>query len=210
MSEEHMLKTGTTTVGILCKDCVVLAADKRATAGHLIADKHVKKVIKINDNLAITIAGSVSDIQILTKLLKAELKLKELRYGRKVTVKEAANLLSGMQYRQLRSVRGIGHFLIGGFDGSAQLFDIFADGSVMDSSETGFVASGSGSTFAYGLIEDSYKKEMTEKEGIDLAVRAVHTALKRDSASGQGVDIFVVSKEGVRELPTKKISEALN
>ncbi len=210
MTEEHMLKTGTTTVGILCKDCVVLAADKRATAGHLIADKHVNKVLKINERLALTISGSVSDIQLLVKVLKAELKIKELRYGRIPVVKEAANLLAGMQYRQIRSVHGIGHFLIGGFDESPKLFDIYADGSVMDAKEGGFVASGSGSTFAYGLMEDSYKKDMTEKEGVELAERAVHTALKRDSASGQGVDVFVINKDGIKQLPTKRVSEALH
>lgn len=210
MSNENLLKTGTTTVGILCKDSVVLAADKRATAGHLIADKNVKKVIKINETMALTIAGSVSDIQILVKLLKAELKIKELRYGRPATVKEAANLLAGMQYRQLRQVHGVGHFILGGFDTKPQLYDIFPDGSVMDSSETGFVASGSGSTFAYGLVEDLYKHELSLEQGIDLATRAVHSAIKRDSASGQGVNVMIITKDGVKEMPAKLISEKLH
>lgn len=210
MSNENLLKTGTTTVGLLCKDCVVLAADKRATAGHLIADKNVKKVMKINDSLALTIAGSVADIQILIKVLKAEIKLKDLRNSRSTNVKEAANLLAGMQYRQLRSVHGVGHFILGGYDVAPRLYDIFPDGSVMDSSETGFVASGSGSTFAYGLVEDAYKKDMSEQEGIELATRAIHTAIKRDSASGQGVDVLVVNKDGIKTIPTKRISELLH
>ena len=210
MSNENILKTGTTTVGILGKDCVVLAADKRVTAGHLIADKNVTKIMPVSSSIAITIAGSVADIQLLTKVLKAELKIKDLRNSRDSTVKEAANLLGGMQYRQLRSVGGAGHFLIAGFDKAPRLYDIFVDGSVIDSSETGFVASGSGTTFAYGLIEDLYKKSMTEDEAVDLAVRAVHSATKRDTASGQGVDVVVITKDGIKKHATKKIQQVLN
>lgn len=210
MSNENTLKTGTTTVGILCKDCVILAADKRATAGNFIADKNVKKVMKITDNIALTIAGSVADIQLVIKLLKAELKLKEIRNSRKPTVKEAANLLAGMQYRQLRYAHGVGHFIIGGYDEKERLYDIFPDGSIMEPNERGFVCSGSGSTYAYGLIEDMYKPQMSEQEGIDLAIRAIHSAMKRDSASGEGIDIFVVNKNGIKESPTKRMSEKLN
>ncbi|MFT4260978.1 MAG: proteasome subunit beta [Candidatus Woesearchaeota archaeon] len=210
MSNEDMLKTGTTTVGILSKDSVILAADKRATAGNFIADKNVKKVMKITDNIALTIAGSVADIQLLVKLLRAELKLKELRNSRKPTVKEAATLLAGMQYRQLRYAHGIGHFVVGGYDEKERLFDVFPDGSIMDISETGFVASGSGSTYAYGLIEDMYKKDISKEEAIDLATRSIHSAMKRDSASGQGIDIMVITKDGINEVPTKRMNENLS
>ena len=90
---KEQLKTGTTTLGIVCKDGVVLAADKRATAGHMIVDKRTLKVHKITDDVAVTIAGTVSDAQLLIKLIRAELKLKEIRTTKQATAKEAANLL---------------------------------------------------------------------------------------------------------------------
>lgn len=200
----EVLKTGTTTIGLVCKDCVVLAADKRATAGTLIADKKTLKVHKVADNMALTTAGSVSDLQLLTKLIKAELKLKEIRTMRRNTVREAANLLGTLVYSNVRQFfPGVTHFLLGGFDDKPRLFDIFPDGSVVEVDD--FVASGSGSVFAYGLLEGSYKQGLSETEGVKLAVKAINSALQRDSASGEGVDVFVIDKEGVRQVLKKKL-----
>ena len=95
MNQEDRLKTGTTTIGLVCKDGIVLASDKRATSGYLIAWKKFDKIIQITDTVAVTVAGSVSDVQLLTKYLKAELKLKDIRTGRETSVKEAASLLAG-------------------------------------------------------------------------------------------------------------------
>src|SRR3989344_5505280 len=110
---EEMLKTGTTTVGIVCKDGVVLAADTRATAGYLIVDKRAEKVHIISDDFAVTIAGAVSDAQLIIKIMKAELKLKEVRTNKKPSAKEAANLLGGILYgniRRMSMLPGIAHF----------------------------------------------------------------------------------------------------
>ncbi|GIU69506.1 MAG: hypothetical protein KatS3mg002_0742 [Candidatus Woesearchaeota archaeon] len=111
--EGQGLKTGTTTLGIVCKDGIVIAADKRATAGNFIAAKDVDKVVQINENLAITTAGSVSDIQLFIKLLRAELKLKNIKTNRVNTVKEAANLASRMVYEGARQYfPSMAHFFI--------------------------------------------------------------------------------------------------
>lgn len=196
---EEVLKTGTTTVGIKCKDCIILGADKRATAGHFIAGKKVDKVIPINDYMAVTTAGTVSDIQLLVKLIKAELKLKEIRSNRKPSVKEGANLLAGMVYSNIRKmsmIPGVSHFLVGGFDKEGHLYDLYPDGSISDIDD--FVSSGSGSMMAYGTLENDYKENLSEEEGINLVVKALNAALQRDSASGQGVDVFVINKKGVR------------
>jgi len=214
-SDNNFLKTGTTTVGILGKDIVVLAADKRATAGHLIVDKNVKKVMPINEDMAVTIAGTVSDIQLIVKYVKSELKLKELKTGRKATVKEAANLLSGINYHNIRRYAGIGgvcHFLFGGTDAHGQhLYDLFPDGSITEiTKKDGFISSGSGSVFAFGVLEDQWKPDLSESEAIDLAYRAINAALQRDTASGQGVDVFVIDKKGVRSAGQKLLNTKLN
>ncbi|USN45452.1 MAG: proteasome subunit beta [Candidatus Woesearchaeota archaeon] len=199
---ENVLKTGTTTVGLIYKDGVVIAADKRATAGNLIVDKSVTKLIKINDYMGVTISGSVSDIQLMTRYLKAELKLKEIRTNRKNTVSEGANLLAGLAYSQIRSYfPGIGHFIVAGYDESPQLYDVFPDGSITEHDQ--FDASGSGSVFAFGLLENNYKDNMSEGEAVDLALRSISAAQQRDNASGNGVDIWLINKDGIKEVTTK-------
>lgn len=143
---DNILKTGTTTIGIVCKDCIVLGADKRATAGNFIANKNVEKVVPISDYMALTTAGTVSDIQLLIKLIKAELKLKEIRSNQKPSVKEGANLLAGMVFSNIRKmsmIPGISHFLVGGYDDEKHLYDLYPDGSISDVED--FVSSGSGS-----------------------------------------------------------------
>lgn len=209
MSEKDVLKTGTTTLALLGKDFVVLAADKRATAGHLIASKFVDKVLPVTNNMAITTAGSVSEIQLAVKLLKAEIKLKEVRNSRDVKVKEAVSMLGNMTYSSIRRSGGFGamHFILGGVDNNGpQIYDIYPDGSVTSANEEGFVASGSGSTFSYGVLEDSYKRDLSEDDAVKLAVRAVNASLQRDSASGQGIDVLVVRKDQIKKLPTKLVS----
>src|SRR3989344_1142768 len=117
--ENTEMKTGTTTVGIICKDGIVLAADKRATSGYLISWKRFDKVIPINENIAVTVAGTVSDVQLLVRYLKAELKLKDIRTGRETTVKEASSLLANFVYNNIRRysiITGISHFIMGGKD----------------------------------------------------------------------------------------------
>lgn len=212
MDSKDMLKTGTTTVGIKTKNAIILAADKRATAGHLIADKNAKKVHKINEDMALTIAGSVSDTQLLIKLIKAELKLKNFRVGRSTNVKEAANLLSGMVYGNIRKMSmmpGISHFLFAGKDKTGlNLFDIFPDGSLTEIDD--FVSSGSGSVFAYGVLETLYNPNMNEEDAIKLAIKSINAALQRDSASGNGLTMIKITSEGVEEIMSKDVIINLN
>lgn len=197
------LKTGTTTVGLVCKDGIILAADRRATAGNLIADKNTEKVKPVTKHIAVTTAGSVSDIQLLVKYMSAELKVKHIRGGREATVKEAANLLSTWVYSMIRSSGGVAHFIVGGYDDKSQLYDIYPDGSVMEQAE--YVASGSGSVFALGVLESQYKKGLTADEGVQLVVKAINAALARDSASGNGIDVFVIDKNGWRKTFAKTV-----
>lgn len=209
MSE--VLKTGTTTLGLVCKDVILLATDKRATAGDMIVQKNAQKLHRLADNIAVTIAGSVSDVQVLIKLIRAELKLKEVRIGRRATVKEAANLLSNYVYSNIRSfsiIPGVTHFLLAGFDESGlHLYDIFPDGSVTEIAD--YVSSGSGSVFVYGVLETNYKKGMDEKEAIDLATRSVNASLQRDTNSGNGLDVWIVDKSGIRIVIEKLVAEKL-
>ncbi|MBN2880734.1 proteasome subunit beta [Candidatus Woesearchaeota archaeon] len=206
--DSKTLKTGTTTVGIVCKDGVVLAADRRATAGYMIVNKKTVKVEKITDNIALTMAGTVSDAQLLIKLIKAEIQLKDLRTGRKSLVKEVANYLSNMVYNVIRTpsmIQGVTHFVLGGVDDTGNyLFDIFPDGSVTLCDD--FISSGSGSYYAYGVLDSEYKENMSVDEGVKLALRAVNAALQRDIASGNGVNVMVITADGAKEVISKSLT----
>ncbi len=208
----EQLKTGTTTIGLVAKDGIVLAADMRATAGNLIVNRRTDKIFSISDNMAITMAGTVSDAQLLTKLIKAELALLKIRNQREPTVKEAANLLSGMVYSNIRKmsmIPGIAHFIVGGKDETGfYVYDIFPDGSIQK--VTDFISSGSGSVFAYGVLETQFKKEMSVEQAAKLALKSINTSLKRDSASGDGVNIFQITSEGIKKLQPKTLDLELN
>ena len=208
---EKQLKTGTTTVGLVCKDGIVLAADRRATAGYFLADKKVEKVLKITDDIAVTIAGTVSDIQLLVKLIKAELKLKELKTGKVNTVKEATNLLSGIVYNNIRKfslIPGISHFIVGGRDAKGfHIYDLSPDGAISEIDD--FVSSGSGSPMVYGLLEAQYKEGMAVKDGIALAVKGINSALQRDVASGNGVIVYTITDKGVKKVVEKLLETKL-
>ena len=198
---EETLKTGTTTVAFKCKDGVVLAADRRATAGYLVANKNAEKVFKLTDNIVLTISGMVSDAQLLTKLIRAEIKLKQIRSDREITIKESANLLAGLIYgnvRRFSAIPGIAHFLMGGKDADGfHVYDLFADGSVTLIDD--FVASGSGSVIAYGVLETMWSANMSVNDGVELAVKAVNAAMQRDIASGEGIDVFTITKDGIKK-----------
>lgn len=208
---ENQKKTGTTTLGLICKDGIVLAADKRATAGYFIASKKVEKIIKLSDDLAVTIAGTVSDIQLVSKLIKAELKLKEFRTGKANTVKEAVNLLSGIVYNNIRKfslIPGISHFIVGGRDNSGyHVYDLAPDGAIEKIDD--FVSSGSGSILVYGLLEQAYKRDMTIKQGIELAEKCINSAINRDVASGNGMDVYTITDKGVQKALSKKVETNL-
>lgn len=200
-------KTGTTTVALVCKDGIVLAADKRATSGYLISFKKFEKIMNITDNIAVTVAGTVSDVQLLIKYIRAELRLKKIRTGRENTVKEATNLLATMVYNNIRKmsmIPGISHFLVAGTDNpNFHLYDLSPDGSIVEIDD--YVSSGSGSVIAYGVFETLYKKGLSVDDNVKLAAKAINAAVQRDIASGNGIDIVAVTKDGVKKVLTKEI-----
>ncbi len=201
------LKKGTTTVGIMCKDGIVLAADKRATAGFVV-NKRAQKIFQIDDNMAITMAGLVSDAQLLTKIIKAEIKLKNIQTNRKSTVKEVANMLGSLLYSNLRKpsmIQSVVGFLLAGKDKNGfYLYDLGIDGSVTDVID--YCSDGSGSLFALGVLESQFKKGSTVNEGVKFAANAITAALRRDTATGNGLDIWTITDKGITKVVEKEIS----
>jgi proteasome beta subunit len=204
--KNSILKTGTTILGIVCKDGVVMASDRQISAGNLVVGKNYQKTVKINDYLLMSFTGMVSDAQRIEKLLPAELKLKELRAKSRPSVKQAANLLGSMLYSGARqSMMQVGN-LLGGFneDGTTELYTIEPAGSVIkiEDYDANF---GSGMPYVLGLLERQYKKGLSIKEGVELAKECLKSSTQRDMGSGYGIDVFTITKEGIKKVVEQEI-----
>lgn len=206
--QKNVLKTGTSLVGIVCTEGVVMAGDRKATAGSIVMDKNAKKVVVINDYLVISGTGVSSDIELSRKLIKAELKLKSLRDKQRPTISEAANLIAMMNYRNIRQpamIPFIAGLMVGGINenGTAELYSIEPAGSVkkIDDFDANF---SSGMPYILGMLEKNYTKELSIKEATKLAIEAIQAATERDTASGYGVDVVTITKDGITQVSKQK------
>jgi proteasome beta subunit len=190
---DNMEYKGTTTIGLVCDKGVVLATERRATMGHFIASKDAKKVYQIDDLIAMTTAGSVGDAQRLVKWMQVESRLYKMRREESMTVKGIvsllANILSGNRYYPY-----FVQLLVGGVDKNGPgVYSLDALGGIIEEKKA--VATGSGSPMAYGVLEDRYVENLPINEGVELAVRALHNAMKRDSASGDGIEVVKITSD---------------
>ena len=208
--KNSILKTGTTILGIVCKNGVVVAADKQSTAGMIVMNKDSEKIKKINDYLIFAGTGMVSDIQRSAKLATAELRLKELRSKSRPTVKNGANLLSMIIYQSVRQPQMV-QFMVGSLvagineNNGAELYSIDPSGAIkkIEEYDANF---GSGMPYVLGLLERQYKKDMDIKEGVELAVEAIKSSTQRDIGSGYGIDVFTITKDGIKKVVEQEIT----
>ncbi|MEM3400227.1 MAG: archaeal proteasome endopeptidase complex subunit beta [Candidatus Micrarchaeia archaeon] len=196
---------GTTTVGIVCSDGVVFAADKRAVMGYFIANREVEKIFRIDERMAITTAGSVGDAQTLVRWLSAEAQLYKLRTDKYMTPYAATTLISNI-LSAYKFFPFLVQLLIGGLNdsGEGEIYNLDPVGGV---TKEKFVSTGSGSPVAFGLLEDAYKDGVTTKEAAPLALKAVSIAMKRDVGTGDGVDLVIITKEGFKRYADKEIEK---
>ncbi len=194
---DHPTLKGTTTIGVICKDGVILASDTRVTMGTFVAHKKGKKVYRIDNHLAMTISGSVADAQRTVDILKANAQLYKLNTKRPIPINSAARLIANLLF-SARLAPLIAQVLIGGIDDTGpHIFSLDPFGSL---TEEKCVATGSGSPIAYGVLEDKYKENMTIKDLLSVVVRAVDSAMKRDAASGDSFDVAIIDEKGFHEL----------
>ncbi|NQE06655.1 Proteasome subunit beta [ANME-1 cluster archaeon GoMg1] len=191
------LKKGTTTVGLICGDSVVLASEKRATMGSFIASKAARKIYQVDDRMGMTTAGIVGDAQTLVRLISVEARLYKTRRQEPMTVKAMTTLLSNVLNGQ-RMFPYLVQLLVGGIDrNGAHIYSVDPFGGNTDERE--IAATGSGSPIAYGVLEDKYSADMPLEEGVALATQALRSAMKRDSASGEEIEIVTITKDMYKE-----------
>ncbi|MHA1931777.1 MAG: proteasome subunit beta [Promethearchaeota archaeon] len=192
------LKTGTTTVGLICKDAVIFGTDKRASMGYFVASKTSEKVYRIQDHLWMTTAGGVADAQYLVDVLRAETTIYQLGHDNlPIQVKSAGKMLSNILYSNKMFPFEVGLMLGGVSEEEGPLIlNIGAYGSILKEK---FSAVGSGQNFSYGVLEAKYSDNLTVEEGKEIIIKAVSSSIIRDMASGNGIDIVVIKKEGLAE-----------
>ncbi|MFH1306594.1 MAG: archaeal proteasome endopeptidase complex subunit beta [Candidatus Micrarchaeota archaeon] len=200
------LNTGTTTVGMVCNDGVVLASDRRATMGYFIASKDVTKIFQVDEQLAMTVAGSVGDAQALVRLLQAECRLYKLKYGKSMTAKNASTLLANIMFQYKFFPYFVQLIVAGKEEKGYGMYSIDAIGGTTEEKMT---STGSGSPVAYGVLESNYKEGVATKEMAPIAAKAVSMAMRRDAATGEYVDLVVVSKAGFKRMEKGEVVKLL-
>jgi len=204
MSED--VKTGTTIVGLVCKDGVVVATERRATMGTLIAHKATKKLYKIDEHLALCTAGLVGDLQILARYLSAEANLYRLKRDTLIPVQSAATLMSNI-LNQRKFYPYYVQLILAGWDSAGgHVYSLDAAGGAIPDKYT---SGGSGSPYVFGVLEDAYRDDLTANEGVDLAIRAVNAAMGRDSASGNGIDVAIINDKEFKAIPDEEVKKRL-
>jgi proteasome beta subunit len=189
---------GTTTIGLVFREGVILATERRATMGYLVASKKAKKVYQIADRIGMTTAGGVGDAQQLARIMTVECSLYQIRRGRPISVEASSTLLSNY-LNQNRFYPYYVQLLVGGVDARGPgIYSVDAMGGATREEE--IVATGSGSPMAYGVLEDRYRPDLGEKEAVDLAVRALRAAMRRDIASGEDINVVIITKEKYEEF----------
>jgi proteasome beta subunit len=200
------VKKGTTTIGIIAKDAVVLAAEQKSTMGYMVDSKLAQKIYQLDDHIGLTIAGSVGDALAMVRLLKAQLKLYKLDRG-PITMRGAATLLSNI-LQGSKYFPYLNQFILAGYDSEPSVYSIDPLGG-FDFKDK-FYSTGSGSPFAYGVLEAEFKEGISVDEAIMLAIRAIKTAIERDIGSGgKEIQVAVIDKNGFRELSRQDLKRYL-
>lgn len=194
-----MYMPGATAVGITYNDGVVFASERRIAYGNFLVSKTTKKTFVITDKVGAACAGLVADMQILSLQVAALAKIRKMEIKRDVPPNTVAKMMSNMMYER-RFFPLLTQVIVGGLVDKPILYTLDPLGSVLPDE---YAAVGTGAEMALGVLDPQYKKQMNEEEAINLAVKAVRSASLRDSASGDGIDVLIINKNGVKEISEK-------
>lgn len=197
---------GTTTIGLKCKDGVVLVSDSRASMGSFIASKKARKIYRISEHVAGTVAGSVGDAEKFMELLNREASFYRLQNGKELSTKGimtlGTHILHGNRYFPY-----LVQILICGYNTETNKGEIYSIDPIGGVTEEDAASTGSGSLTAYGILESEYSPEKTTDENLKLGVKSISIAMERDSATGNHIRAAVITLDGCRELSSDEVKK---
>ena len=202
INEEELSKaiqTGTTTVGIIVKDGVVIGTESQASAGMLVASKQFQKLFEINNFTAATIAGGVADCMYVINQLRAISRIKEVEEGMVPEPKYIANVCRNILFSGRSFFMSM--MIVGGYsikDKSGMLIGIDMLGTWYE--EGSFISFGSGSPFSLGVLEADWKPNMSKADGVNLIKTAISSSRERDAGSGYALQICTIDKDGFKQI----------
>ena len=186
---------GATAVGISYTNGVVLAAEKRVSFGNFVVNKNTKKTFPVTEKVGAACAGMIADMQVLVRQVTALAKIRRLETRREVPPNSIAKLMSVIMFER-RFFPLLTQVIVGGIDQKPQIYTLDPLGSVLPDE---YAAVGTGAEMALGIMDAEYKPNMTEEKARDLAIRAIKSSVQRESSSGDGIDILMLTDNQPRE-----------
>ncbi len=195
----YMYMPGATAVGITFDGGVVIASEKRIAYGNFLASKTTKKTFQLTPRVGAACAGLVADMQILSMQISALAKIRKMEIKREIPPNSIAKMMSNMMYER-RFFPLLTQVVVGGIVDKPAIYTLDPLGSVLPDE---YAAVGTGAEMALGVLDPQFKEKMTEKEATELAKKAVKSATLRDTFSGDGIDVLVITKDGIKEFTEK-------
>jgi proteasome beta subunit len=181
---------GATAVGISFSDGVVLAAEKRVSYGNFVINKHTRKIFSVTESVGAACAGMIADMQVLVRQVEALAKIRKLETRRNVATNSVAKLMSVIMFER-RFFPLLTQVIVGGVETKSRIYTLDPLGSLLPDD---YAAVGTGAEMALGVLDSEYKSSLTAKQSKELALKAIRASVQRDSASGDGIDLLVITR----------------
>ena len=187
---------GATAVGITYDNGVLLASEKRVSYGNFVVNKNTKKTFAVTDHVGAACAGMVADMQVLVRQVSALSKIRRLETRRDVQPNSIAKLMSVIMFER-RYFPLLTQVIVGGITtDKPEIYTLDPLGSVLPDK---YAAVGTGAEMALGVMDADYSENLDEEKATSLALRAIRSSIQRDSASGDGIDLLIINKDGNKE-----------
>ena len=181
---------GATAVGISFSDGVTLAAEKRVSYGNFVINKHTRKIFSVTESVGAACAGMIADMQVLVRQVEALAKIRKLETRRNVATNSVAKLMSVIMFER-RFFPLLTQVIVGGVETKSRIYTLDPLGSLLPDD---YAAVGTGAEMALGVLDSEYKSSLTAEQSKELALKAIRASVQRDSASGDGIDLLVITK----------------
>ena len=195
---------GTTTLAFVFRSGILVSVDSRASMGKYIGSSNVKKIIHINDDLIGTMAGGAADCFFWERNLGTICHLYELQNNHRISVSGASKIFANIIYKYKNSGLSIGAMIIGWDQIGPGLFYVDSEANRI---KTKMISIGSGSTFAYGILDSNYKWNLTIRESIELGRSAIYHAAFKDAYSGGKINSYLIRKTGWIKICSEDIGK---